>query len=200
MNIQTVVEKNTGNLISEPLATERLILRDFQSSDREAVYTYSSDAEAVRHMDFGPDTPEDSKQYISKLISWQEEKPRKYYDLAVCLKSENAAIGSCGIHVDHFESQEGELGYILIRRYWRQGYATEAAGKMLDFGFNQLGLHRIYATTDIENLASIRVLEKLGMRREGCIKEAMWVPLFSRWVDCFLYAMLEKEFREISEM
>ena len=68
------------------------------------------------------------------------------------------------------ENKEGEIGYILNRRYWNQGYMTEAARKVVSFGFEQLGLHRIIATCDPANIGSYRVMEKIGMQREGLFK------------------------------
>ena len=85
------------------------------------------------------------------------------------------------------------IGYCFNRRYWGRGYATEAARAVVDFGFASLGLHRIFATCAPENTASARVLEKLGMRREGHMARHKWVR--GRGRDSCLYAVLEDEWR-----
>jgi len=74
-------------------------------------------------------------------------------------------------------------------------YATEAARALLTFGFGQLRLHRIFATCDPANTASARVLEKIGMQREGLLREHEWVK--GRWRDSFLYAILDHEWKKL---
>jgi ribosomal-protein-alanine N-acetyltransferase len=79
----------------------------------------------------------------------------------------------------------------LTRRYWGQGYATETGKALLTFGFDGLGLHRIFATCDPANVPSAHVLEKIGMQREGRIREHKWAK--RRWRDSLLYAILDYE-------
>ena len=79
------------------------------------------------------------------------------------------------------ENRSGWIGYCLNRSFWNQGFATEAAGMLVKFGFAELDLHRIIATCDAENTASSRVLEKIGMRWEGLLREEKWAK--GRWRD-----------------
>jgi RimJ/RimL family protein N-acetyltransferase len=83
------------------------------------------------------------------------------------------------------------IGYVINPRCWGRGYATEAAREMLRFGFGELELHRIEATCDVLNAASARVLEKIGMQREGLLREHMW--LRDRWRSSYLYSILADE-------
>ena len=87
------------------------------------------------------------------------------------------------------------MGYVLRRESWGNGYATEAARVMLRIGFELLEAHRVFATVDTENVSSIRVLEKLGMTREGMHRQSFWSPLHGSWRDVYLYAILEGEWR-----
>ena len=87
------------------------------------------------------------------------------------------------------------MGYVLRRESWGNGYATEAARVILRIGFDILNAHRVTATVDTENLSSIRVLEKLGMTREGMHRQSFWSPLHENWRDVFLYAILEGDWR-----
>jgi len=80
---------------------------------------------------------------------------------------------------------------VLARQSWQCGYATEAARCVLAFGFGVLGMHRIYATADVRNVASQHVLEKVGMRREGTLRKNQWIH--NEWRDTALYAVLEEE-------
>ncbi len=88
-------------------------------------------------------------------------------------------------------AREGDIGYVLDQRFWGQGYGMEAAGRLLRFGFGELGLHRIFAICDPRNVGSIRVLEKIGMQREGRLREHMLVR--GEWCDSLVYAILEGE-------
>ena len=113
---------------------------------------------------------------------------------AVVLRTEGRLIGACTIAVRTDELHQGELWYLMNRRYWGHGHTTEAARAVLEYSFKELELHRVYATCRAANLASIRVLEKLGMRREGHLREHRWMK--GRWQDSFLYAILDREWYE----
>src|SRR4030095_7756665 len=94
-------------------------------------------------------------------------KPRRGYELALILKEEEKVIGGCGMQIVGQTSTTAMIGYVLNRNYWNRGIMTEAANLLLEFGFGKLNLHRIYATCDTENTGSERIMQKLGMRREG---------------------------------
>jgi RimJ/RimL family protein N-acetyltransferase len=153
------------------LHTERLILRDFKKDDWQAAHEYGSDPETVKYMPFGPNTEQDTKNFVSQVLASQKAQPRLNYDLALISKAENKLMGSCRIQITSIEHQEAEIGYVLNRRYWNQGFITEAVRRIISFGFEQLGLHRIYATCDPANTGSYRVIGKAGMQREGCLRQ-----------------------------
>jgi [ribosomal protein S5]-alanine N-acetyltransferase len=136
------------------LTTERLILRDFQETDWEAVHRYACDPEVVRYMLWGPNSEEDTKDYIQKASLQKLDQPRWNFDLAAILNTDNQLIGACGIHVLSPQNREGCIGYCFNKHFWGQGYATEAAKAILAFGFEQLELHRIFATCNVENIAT----------------------------------------------
>jgi RimJ/RimL family protein N-acetyltransferase len=172
------------------LETERLILREFEENDRQAIQEYASDPEVVRYIGWGPNTEKDTQEFLQRAFDRQREQPRTEYELAVVLKAENRLIGGGGIYINP-DHKEAELGYTLNRRFWGQGYATEAARAFVAFGFEELGLHRVYATCDPANTASARVMEKIDMQREGHLREHRWMK--GRWRDSYLYAILEQE-------
>ena len=175
------------------IRSKRLLLQEFRENDWQKVHSYASDPEVVRYMDWGPNAEEETKAFISRSISSQKEKPRKRYTLAITLKEENKLIGSCDLCVESPENKEGWIGYCLNRQFWRRGYATETAQALLEFGFQQLSLHRIFAAVDPDNIGSIRVLEKTGMQYEGHLREHKWAK--GRWRDSLLYAILENEWK-----
>ena len=131
----------------------------------------------------GPNTEEESRNFVRQAIAYQQEQLRRKYEFAVVLKAEARLIGGCAIHVSSPDSPEGWIGYCFNRHFWGQSYATETARVLLAFGFAQLKLHRVFATCDPANIASIRVMEKIGMQREGHLREHKWVN--ERWRDSF---------------
>jgi len=93
-----------------------------------------------------------------------------------------------------FRWREADIGYELSPRQWSRGYATEVARAVVRFGFTELGLHRVWLTCIVDNVGSARVLEKLGMRLEGRLRDKEYFG--GRWWDTLLYAILEDEWRE----
>lgn len=175
------------------LKTERLLLREFLDTDWRMVHEYASDHEVVRYQDWGPNTEEETKDFIRRAMAYSLESPRRNYDLGAVLKQGDLLIGGCGIYVSNPNNREGYIGYCFNRRYWGQGYATEAAGALREFGFAHLKLHRIFATCHPANIASARVLEKVGMLPEGRLREHKLAK--GRWRDSSLYSVLETDER-----
>jgi len=176
------------------LTTERLVLREFEDHDWRATLAYQVDPEYLRFYPWSYRTEMDVRAFVHMFIDWSRERPRKKYQVAITLRENNQLIGNCGIRMNQSYAQIAEMGYELDRRFWGQGYATEAASAMLSFGFEQLHLHRIWAYCIAENTASARVLEKIGMQYEGRQRESEWMK--GQWWDTRLYAVLEREWRE----
>jgi ribosomal-protein-alanine N-acetyltransferase len=175
------------------LTSDRLILRDFKMSDLSGVHRYASDPEVTRFMEWGPNTIDESRDFIRMAISFQKDKPRRHFDLAIVTKPDNCLIGGCGLYITSPHSREAFIGYCLRKDSWGKGYATEVAKRLLAFGFKELALHRIFATCDTDNVASARVLEKVGMQLEGRHRENKRIS--NKWRDSLLYAILEHEWK-----
>ena len=175
------------------LPTLRLTLRDLRDSDFERVHAYASDLEVVRHLDWGPNSVDDTRSFLALARHAREASPRATYHLAIALRTDDQVIGGGRIEIRDAASGSGDLGYVLDRAHWGHGYATEAGRALLAFGFERLGLHRIWARCDVRNAASARVLEKLGMGREGLLRHD--VRRKGEWHDSYLYAILEPDWR-----
>ena len=175
------------------LEGDRLLLREFQPSDLVDVHVYAGDPFVTRYMTWAPNTLEETRAFLEQVMRLAREEPRMTYELAVTLRDTGELIGGAGLRVHSVEHRNGDIGYILRRDCWGRGYATEAARLLLHFGFDRLGLHRIWARCDPENTASIRVLQKIGMQWEGRIRHQHLVR--GRWRDSELYAILEDEWR-----
>lgn len=175
------------------LATERLLLREFVEDDWRAVLAYQSDPRYLKYSPWTRRTADEVQSFVSGFVEWQSQQPRTSYQLAIVLRAEGRLIGNCGIRMEMADSQQANVGYELAPDYWGEGYATEAAHSMLAFGFDELQLHRIWAHCVAENVASYRVLEKIGMRREGRLREEEWIR--GRWWDTLVYGVLDHEWR-----
>ncbi|WP_054027731.1 GNAT family N-acetyltransferase [Bacillus sp. FJAT-28004] len=174
------------------IETDRLMIRDFVTKDFDDIHVYASDPFVVKYMLWGPNSKDDTQNYLSMVTEMQKQEPRLGYEFAVVMKENNQLIGGCGIHV--CGPSQGELGYCFNQAYWGSGFATEAADALLQFGFRELGLHRIYATCRPDNLGSAKVLQKIGMKYEGHIREHMRHN--GKWHDSYQYSILENEYND----
>lgn len=143
------------------LHTERLVLVPLGLNYLQSTHEYSSDIENTKLMVYLPDhSMEETKEFLEQVqTEWQKENP-EFYELAVLL--ENDHIGAIGLYLDK-ERHTGELGWIINKRYWGHGYATEAAKEVMNFGIGELKLKKIIAHCDSENSSSYKVMQKLGL-------------------------------------
>jgi len=173
------------------LETERLVLRDFVKDDWEAVLAYQSDPLYLRYNTWTARTPDAVQGFVGWFMNHQIQEPRIKFQLAMILKSTNQLIGNCGVRVNKVDDVEADIGYELNPKYWNYGYATEAAHAIVDFGFRHFGVHRIWADCVADNEGSAHVLEKLGMKLEGRLREKAYFK--GRWWDALIYAILADE-------
>ena len=147
------------------LRTERLVLRPFRLGDADDVFEYASDPEWPRYLPGIPDpyTRRHAHEFVARgvLASWATNPT-----FAIVLDSR--VIGGTGLTVQA-ENEVGALGYAIAKAHWGKGLTTEAAQAVVDWGFEQHRLAKVYAVADLRNQASWRVMEKLGMTREGVL-------------------------------
>ena len=175
------------------LFTERLVLRNYEPTDFERVHYYGSQPNFSKYEEWGPNSEEDTEKFIAAKIAESISNPRYIFDLAVCLKDQNLQIGGCGIRRDGKSSSVANLGWAMNPDYQNLGYTTEAARRLIEFGFNELNVLVIYATCDTRNGASYKVMEKLGMKRVGFIKEHKFIKGHLR--DSYRYEILKADFK-----
>lgn len=172
------------------LANEKLFLREFMPHDWIDVHKYASQEIVCRYQTWGPNTEEDSKEFIQDALDEARQTPRERYVFAIIYQE--TLIGSVEIMIRDFTNKVGEIGYIVNPDYWGKGVATQSAKLVITFGFDTLKLHRIYATCDPRNIGSSKVLEKVGMAKEGILRENMLMK-DGIWRDSFLYSVLKQE-------
>jgi [ribosomal protein S5]-alanine N-acetyltransferase len=173
-----------------PLRTSRLTLRDFVAADFAAVHAYASDAEVTRYMFYGPRTEAETRAYLDRMIATQHDVPRTVWELAAVQAADGRLVGACDLTLDR--PGEADLGFIFARDVWGRGYATEASRALVPAAFEQLGVQRVVATCDVANLASARVLQKAGLRREAILHRHKHAK--GTWWTSFLYAIRREEF------
>ncbi len=155
------------------LATDRLLLRDFTAGDVEAVHAYAADPQVCRYMEWGPNTLEQTHEFVDQMVAAASQPERAAINWAVTVGG--ALVGTCMVSVTSVQHRRGEVGYVVAREHWGRGYATEAASAVLAFAWRELGLHRVEATCRPGNLGSQRVLRKLGMQQEGVMRSHMLI-------------------------
>jgi len=168
----------------EELVGPRVLLRPFTLGDVPAVLAYASDPEVTRHLQWDAyDDPATAASFIRSTLGGGDT----WFARAIVLRETGAVIGGGDLRVVSPPDRRAELGYGLARAYWGHGYATEAAGLLVRFGFERLGLTRIQAACAIENERSVGTLERIGMRREGRLAQYRWKAGAAR--DLYLYAI-----------
>jgi RimJ/RimL family protein N-acetyltransferase len=175
-------------IVAMELVTSRLLLREFSASDYEAVHAYAADPEVTRFMDWGPNGPEDTVAFLAEVRRAALVVPRLGYSLAVVVCAAGDLVGAVHLGETSRAHRRGEMGYVLAQVHWRMGYATEAATAVLRFGFDEVGFHKITATCDPDNVASARVLEKIGMQYEGHLRRHLLIR--GQWRDRLTFAAL----------
>jgi [ribosomal protein S5]-alanine N-acetyltransferase len=173
------------------LETERLLLRDFVKDDWQRVLEYQSNPLYLRYYEWTERTPGAVQEFVGWFLNHQSQEPRIKFQLAVVLKSSNQLIGNCGVRMNEANALEADIGYELDPKQWNHGYATEAAHAIVDFGFSRFDVHRIWSWCVADNVGSAHVLEKLGMRLEGRLRENEYYK--GRWWDTLMYAILADE-------
>lgn len=179
------------------LTTERLVLREFGEDDWRAVLDYQRDPLYLRYYPWEDRSEADVKAFVDMFRGWQEEQPRRRFQLAIARREDDGLIGNCGIRRKPGNEWEADIGYELSPKHWGHDYATEAARAMVGFGFAELGLHRISSWCIADNVPSARVLERLGFTQEGRLRRNEYFK--GRWWDTLLYALLAEEWRDAAQ-
>jgi ribosomal-protein-alanine N-acetyltransferase len=171
------------------LATPRLVLRELTLADAPDIFAYASDPEVARTSIWEAHaTLEDTQAFIRFARNhYAAGEPGPW---GVVERARGRVIGTCSLALaaHHFRA---ELGYALARAYWGQGLTTEAATAVVEYGFNALGLHRIEARCRADNVASERVMQKLGMTYEGALRECSFIK--GEFVTTKVYGLLRAE-------
>ncbi|MBM6613822.1 GNAT family N-acetyltransferase [Desemzia sp. RIT804] len=177
------------------LETQRLILRKITNDDASSIFTYLSDEEVMQYYGLAPfSSIQDALDEIAWYQSIKENKTGIRW--GITLKDSGVVIGSCGFHntvAQHFRT---EIGFELSRDYWKKRIAAEAIAAIIDYGFEQMNFQRIEALIEPPNLASQKVVEKLGFIREGLLRSYEFTN--GKFDDLYMYSLLKQDRQKIS--
>ena len=177
------------------LETTRLRLRRFTDADLALFMAYRNDPEVARYQSWEGITESEARAFLQEQQKVQPGMPSQWFQIAIELKETGTLVGDCALKVEEYDERQAEIGYTFARAYQGLGIASEAVSRVLDYTFLTLGLHRVIAITDCENRASVALLERLGLRREGHFLQNVWFK--GKWGDEYLYAILQVEWRNI---
>ena len=175
-----------------PLETERLLLRPALDGDVDALHAIQRRADITRYLYWSPRSRDEVRALVAKRRGLTRfEKEGDVLFLYAVLRDTGVLIGEFSLVWTSLQNRCGEIGFILHPDHHGRGYATEAGTALLRIGFESAGLHRIIGRCDGRNVASIRAMEKLGMRKEGHFRENECVK--GEWTDEVTCAMLARE-------
>ena len=171
--------------------SERVNLREIEEKDWKDVHLYASQEKVCQYQPWGPNNENESEAFVKQVIVDARKEPRSRFVFSIIAKENGVMIGVGEFNIRDFTNKVGEIAYIINPDYWGTGFGTEVANQLIEFGFKEFNLHRIYATCDPRNIGSSKVLEKVGMIREGRLREDLLIK--DGWCDSLIYSILEQE-------
>ncbi len=173
------------------LFTPRLTLREFRDADFSLFRELEAHPATYYYESACPDEPA-AQKYLENAQMDALQTPRIRYRFAMTIRPVDSVCGRITLSLMNPSIREWEIGWALHPDWWGRGLATEAAFRVLEFAFHELGVHRVVAFSHAQNTASLRVMQKLGMRQEGLLRETrQWQ---GGWANEVVYAILEREF------
>jgi len=178
------------SLPTPTLDTARLILRPFDDADADSLFALQSNAEVLRYWDSPPwSSPSQASDFLNMCRKMAEEGTG--VRLVITGKADGSFLGWCTFNSWNPAFRSASLGYCLVKEAWGSGYAAESARAVLQWAFETLDLNRVQAETDTRNIASARVLEKLGFLCEGELREDCIVS--GEVSDSWIYGLLRRD-------
>jgi RimJ/RimL family protein N-acetyltransferase len=174
------------------LTGPRVALRRFRPDDLTKFVAYRSSEEVARFQSWDAPYPrEEGERFIREIARQHPDTPGDWFQFAVALRSTGQLIGDCAAMPHADDPRHCDIGFTISTEHQGHGYATQAVRLLLDYLFSERGKHRITAYCDPRNAPSVALLERLGMKREGHLRESTWSH--GEWTDDLVYALLADE-------
>ncbi len=178
------------------IQTPRLTLREWSQEDVPLVHQLLSEPDVARFNTIGiPTSIQVVQDLLQPTLDDRHQPVRKHYGWSM-LNSDATFVGEIGMNLAAARFKSAEIYYSVSSAYWGKGFASEAAQAIVQFAFDHLQLHRLEAGVATFNPGSIRVLEKIGMKREGLRRKIL--PINGEWIDNYMYAMLDEDYQALS--
>lgn len=171
--------------------SERILIRPIEKDDAESLFGYRSDALTNKYQCWIPKNITEVYEFIDTRIAKSINVFDTWFQLAIIHKDKNLLIGDIGLHFIDEQSKQVEIGCTIDKNFQGKAFATEALERVIDFLFKELNKHRIKASVDPRNIGSIKLMEKLGFRKEAHFKQSIFSN--GEWVDDIIYAILKEE-------
>ena len=180
-------------MIAPILKTKNIVIRAFEKKDLKAFVCYRAQKEVARYQSWSDYSHQDALELFEVMDYSTFGQPKNWYQMAISLIDSDKLIGDLAIHfIDH---DQVEIGFTVAPEYQGNNVATEAVSCFLNYLFDELNKHRVIATTDVKNMASYRLLEKLGFRREAHLLQNIYFK--GEWGDEYQYGLLRSEHNRI---
>lgn len=193
--MNTLTQEEDAGHSAVIIESERMLLRKMIATDASRVFSYRSDEETNKYQSWIPETKEDVDILIAEKTASKPNVPDSWFQLVIVLKTTGDVIGDVGLHFFETGSGTAEIGCTLDKRHHGQGFAVEALRAALDYLFETLNKRRVTASVAPRNGASLKMLERLGMRQEAHFKESYFFK--GEWVDDVIYAMLRSDWDKL---
>lgn len=173
------------------ILTQRLRIDDLTLDDAPALHAYRSHDDVARFQGWIPASVDDAQAFITRNASATFNDHESWYQLAIRSQSSGELIGDLGVHFVGDDGKQAEIGFTIAPARQRQGLGAEAVRGLLDLLFTKLDKHRVFASVDPRNEASMALLRKVGMRQEAHFRQSMFWK--GEWVDDVVFAVLRAE-------
>lgn len=173
------------------IKTERLLIKELDMQDAAAMYAYRSDSHVTRYQTWRPASEKEVREFICKMNHTGFNRMDTWFQLGMYLRENGQLIGDLGLHFLSPDNDQIEIGFTVNPAYQHRGYAAEAVRSLMHYFFKSLHTHRIIASVDPKNIASIALLEKIGMRKEAHFRQS--IRSGNTWEDDVIYALLQEE-------
>ena len=182
-----------SNIKFSNIETERLILRKFKESDAETFFKYRTNPQVAKYQGEGwvNFKIEQAVEFIKEQMDFEPGVPDSWFQIAIELKDTGNLVGDLAIHTLSQDINQVEIGFTLNPVYQNKGFGIEVVRSLLEYIFKVLNKHRVIAITDVRNKPSIKLLEKVGMRKEGHFIKNAWNK--GEYTDEYLFALLKEE-------
>lgn len=173
------------------LETARLVIRPLTADDAGSLFAYRSDPDVYAFQGWAPVTLADAHAFLAPMLELDAPMPGQWFQVGLCLRESGELIGDCGICLSADMPRHAEFGITIRPGQQKCGFAREALHAVIDYLFSTLHLHRISASVDPRNVASVALLKSIGMRQEAHFVQSYWSK--GEWADDLAFALLQSE-------